>query len=328
MNLVSESRSLQIMSTSSQSDTITDNFQTTVKNQNQCLQLARSICDSHRMSTDCTRIPEASRLVFETADHCIIKIFPPEDIEFFQTEELFLTKLHGKLPVQTPEFIDSGNREQYPYIIMRKLDGVPLKQITQDLSDTNWQYMCTELGEIVRALHDLPIDLFSGAPFQWMPLIENQRESLLQRHREFGMPPEWIKQLEKYTADCPEELLHPERLMPLHTELMQEHLFVSKQGSQWKLTGLIDFEPSMTGNAEYEFCAAGIFLTQGRKKLFRRLLSSYGYDANALTPALSRRIMILLLLHRYGNVHRFLNQLPGLPQFSTLEELEQYWFGL
>ena len=72
----------------------------------------------------------------------------------------------------------------------------------------------------------------------------------------------------------------------------------------------------------------GLFLTGGDRELFRHFLAAYGYQEAALTDELSRRIMVLLLLHRYGNLRRFLDLLPAGRQFSRLQELEQHWFGV
>jgi hypothetical protein len=47
-----------------------------------------------------------------------------------------------------------------------------------------------------------------------------------------------------------------------------------------------------------------------------------------LTPDLSRRIMIFLLLHRYGNLRRFLGLIPPDLRFTTLPQLEQYLYGV
>jgi hygromycin-B 7''-O-kinase len=108
---------------------------------------------------------------------------------------------------------------------------------------------------------------------------------------------------------------------------MPEHVLVERSGGAWSLSGLVDFEPSMTGLAEYDFCAVGIFLTRGHRDLFRDFLLGYGYADADLTDQLSRRIMALLLLHRYGNVKRFLERLPSNERPATLEQLARYWYG-
>ena len=84
----------------------------------------------------------------------------------------------------------------------------------------------------------------------------------------------------------------------------------------------------MVGHTEYEFCAVGIFITQGNPRLLRLFLSAYGYTTAALTPAFSRRMMALLLLHRYSNLRWFRNRAAGMAEMANLQQMEQYWFGL
>jgi hygromycin-B 7''-O-kinase len=174
----------------------------------------------------------------------------------------------------------------------------------------------------------LPVDFFAAAPFRWHPFIDSQKESLLERHRNWGLDPSWLSQIPEYMAGISLDVHGPAYMAPLHTELMQEHIFIEKRGNDWTLSGLIDFEPSMVGHREYEFCAVGLFITRGDRDLFRLFLSSYGYTDAELTPDLNRRIMIFLLLHRYGNLRRFLGLIPPDLRFTTLPQLEQYLYGV
>ena len=291
------------------------------------LGLAHGICGQHRLSSDCTKITEGSQLLFSSAGCHVIKIFSPQDVEFFRNETIFLTNLHQRSPIQTPQLVASGSFGVYPYIIMGQLQGTPLKHVWTELSESERSDIISQFGEIVRAFHALPIELFDAAPFKWHSLIEHQRDALLANHRGYGLGEEWVAQLLDYVNGCPLDLHDPLRLVPLHTELMQEHILVKKIGTQWTLSGLVDFEPSMVGHVEYEFCSVGLFLTRGNRNLFRLFLSSYGYRGADLTDQLSRRIMALMLLHRYSNLKRFFTLLPAGAEFTNLSQLEQYWYG-
>jgi hygromycin-B 7''-O-kinase len=294
----------------------------------QDLQLAQAICRKHHLSPDCTRIVEGSALVFSAAGRHIIKIFPPEETDFLKTEALFLSQLYGRLPIQTPQLVASGSWRSYPYLIMEQLQGLSLRRVWPELGAAEQEYLISQLGNAIRVLHTLPLDLFNSTPLQWQPFIEQQHENLLSHHQGYGLDPAWLAQLPDYLNGCGLEMQEAGQLAPLHTELMPEHIFVRQEGARWTLSGLIDFEPAMVGQAEYEFCAVGLFLTPGNKRLFRLFLASYGYPEAVLSGALSRRIMGLMLLHRYSNLKRFLTSLPPHLQFTQLGELEQYWYGL
>lgn len=303
-------------------------FEELLRHPGLCMKLACAIFEKHHLPVDCTRITEGSRLLVSSADRYIIKVFSPEDIDFARTETVFLAHLYGKLPIHTPELVASGHWGIYPYIIMEQLEGMPLSRIWNRLSAGEHRDIIERLAVAVHAMHTLPSRFLVKTPFQWHPFIEHQEKALLDNHRSYGLSRPWLDQLLDYMGTCRLDLHDPARLAPLHTELMLEHIFIKKSGTRWVLSGLIDFEPSMIGRIEYEFCSVGLFLTQGDKDLFHTFLSSYGYPEAELTDELSRSVMGLMLLHRYSNLKWFLTFLPEDAQFTELRHLEQYWYGL
>lgn len=294
----------------------------------QCLDLAQGVCDRHALSRQLTRIVGGSRLMYAADGGRIIKIFPPHEADFFETEVLFLKALYGRLPFPTPRLDAADRFDEYPYIIMERLSGIPLTEAWDTLDDCGRKSIVRQLSVAVRAMHDLPVGLFADVPLHWHSFIDGQRRSLLERHQNWGLDPCWLTQIPAYMDDFPSDLHDVTQSAPLHTELMREHIFIEKHGGDWTISGLIDFEPSMIGHREYEFCAVGLFITRGNRDLFRLFLSSYGYPDGELTSDLSRRIMVLLLLHRYGNLRRFLGLLPSDLRLATFAQLEQYWYGI
>ncbi|MCP5047746.1 MAG: phosphotransferase, partial [bacterium] len=290
-----------------------------------CLELVRGICKEHNLPLNCTRTKDGSQLVFESGDSYIIKIFSPQFGDCFRTETIFLKQLHGQLPIHTPLLHASGYWEKYPYIIMEKLRGVLLKVVWDELSGDDRRDIVCQLGEAVRSLHSLPVQLFSEVPFHWDVFIDRQWENILDHHRGFGLREEWLSQLVGYMESFPLDIHDAGRMVPLHTELMKEHVFVRKERDRWIISGLIDFEPAMVGHVEYEFCSLGLFITRGDRDLFRLFLSSYGYSDGELDDRLSRRIMMFLLLHRYCDLEWFLEFIPSQLQLTELGQLEDYW---
>jgi hygromycin-B 7''-O-kinase len=292
------------------------------------LELARSLCRLHHLSGDCSRIAEGSQLVFSTADGHVIKVFSPEDQGCFETEKVFLAQLDGRLPVATPRLDAAGTWGKYPYLVMEQLKGAALSEVWNTLSPDDRRGIVSELGNATRALHALPPALFEAVPFRWQPFIEGQQAGLLANQRSFGLEEQWLAQLDRYVGSASIDFHDPALMAPLHTELMRQHVLVRQDGNRWTISGLVDFEPSMVGHREYEFCAVGLFITAGDRDLLRLFLSSYGYDETALTQDLSRRIMVFTLLHRYGNLRKFLGLIPADLGLANLAQLEIYWFGV
>ena len=303
-------------------------FDVLVERPELCMKLARSICERHRLGSDCTRMEGASQLVFSCAGKHIVKVFSPADAEFHRAESVFLDRLYGRLPVPTPRLVAAGSWGGHPYVLMEHLEGASLGEVWDELDETDRRRLFSRLGEAVRTLHSLPPEIFDAAPFRWRPLIEQQRANVIENHRRWGLDEAWLAQIPRYLDEAALDIDDLSRVGPLHTELMPNHVLVRRSSGGWEISGLIDFEPSMVGQSEYEFCAVGLFLTPGDKGLFRHFLLSYGYRECELTEAMSRRIMALLLLHRYGNLHRFLKRAPAHERWTALEQPERHWFGL
>ena len=108
---------------------------------------------------------------------------------------------------------------------------------------------------------------------------------------------------------------------------MREHLLASEsREGRWQLSGLIDFEPAMRGEPEYEFVSVGVFTAGGDARFLARTLTSYGYHPGQLGPELRRRLLALGILHRYSNLSWWMERLPG-PAQPTLGALADRWFA-
>jgi hypothetical protein len=67
---------------------------------------------------------------------------------------------------------------------------------------------------------------------------------------------------------------------------MRQHLLVGEgPGGRWRLSGLVDFEPAMRGEREYEFVAVGVFVAEGDARFLTQTLTAYGYPV--ISSALS-----------------------------------------
>jgi hygromycin-B 7''-O-kinase len=118
------------------------------------------------------------------------------------------------------------------------------------------------------------------------------------------------------------------RMALLHTEIMRSHVFAERNQSAWSLSGVIDFEPAMMGDAEYEFASVGVFLTRGSGPSLRALLLAYGYREGDLGLPLQRRFLTYTLLHRYSNLRWYLEMLPPPATMSSLDDLAARWWAV
>jgi hygromycin-B 7''-O-kinase len=81
-------------------------------------------------------------------------------------------------------------------------------------------------------------------------------------------------------------------------EYIPENMLLSCHTGNWKLSGLIDFGDVMTGWGEYDLLGPSAFMTAGMPRRVRSLFRGFGYSASDINEALTRRLLILMLLHR------------------------------
>ena len=84
-------------------------------------------------------------------------------------------------------------------------------------------------------------------------------------------------------------------------EYIPENFLLSREGDRWRLSGLFDFGDVMTGWGEYDLLGPSAFMTAGMPRRVRSLLEGFGYSDADINPALQRRLMALMLLHRVSD---------------------------
>lgn len=285
----------------------------------QCEKLAREICRENSLPFAGSRILEGSTILYRTGHGLVVKIFSSEEPEFCRNEAGFLKLLHGRLSVSTPELIASGTHRGYPYIIMEEMRGLPLKALWNDLSRVNRERLMEQTARLLGELHSIPVEEVKTHETNWEEFIRGQIANLEENHRGFGLDERWTGLIRDY-IDETEPVENLSKRAVCHTEIMREHLFVTKNGGRPVITGLVDFEPSMVAVPEYDYCAVGLFLSCGEPGLFRRFLNASGYRGD------TRGIMRMLLLHRYSNMKWFISTVPREVPAETPEDLRRFWY--
>ena len=118
------------------------------------------------------------------------------------------------------------------------------------------------------------------------------------RHARLGLPEKFLGGLDGFLADTVP--LIPMRAPPviLIGEYIPENFLLGCEAGDWRLSGLFDFGDVLTGWGEYDLLGPSAFMTAGMPRRVRSLFEGYGYAAADCGPALRRRLMALLLLHR------------------------------
>lgn len=262
--------------------------------------------------------------VFHHDDH-VLKLFAPPDHTLWQTEVAVLECLTGHAQVPAPRLRGHGTLDGWSYVWMSRLPGIALADAWNDLDPQQRGTLMHQVGALVANLRQVNVTGLRLPPPPWDGFVHQQRSGCLQRQRDTGLDEPWLRQVEPFLARTP--LPHHGAPVLLHTELMRQHLLVEERNGQMVLCGVVDFEPAMVGNPEYELASLGLFVTCGQPGLLAQVLA--GMDASALgtDPGFAQRCMAWALLHRYSRLRWYLEVLPTDGE-RTLEELARQWWQL
>jgi hygromycin-B 7''-O-kinase len=277
---------------------------------------------------------DAARLARYAAGSCpvyaagdlVLKLFPPVAAwPRWQMEPEVLAAVQGKLPIPTPQVRAAGEHDGWGYVLMSRLPGIPLDTAWGQVPAAGRDRLAGQLGETIAALHQLPpAAIRDWWPADWGAFVARQRAQAVSEQRALGLPAAWADQIPGFLEAV---ALRSGTPVLLHTEVMREHLLVTEgpEGA-WELSGLIDFEPAMRGEREYEFVAVGVFVAVGDARFLARTLTAYGYHHDQLGPDLRRRLLAWGILHRYSNLRWWMQRLPE-PAQPTLDVLADCWFA-
>ena len=264
-----------------------------------CLPAARDIARGHGLPhADAQLFPTGTNLVVALDDGLVLKIFPPQLRHQFVSERLTLSLLRGRLSVPIPEIVIEGERDQWPYLVITRLQGVVGAEAWPILPEDQKERVLGQIGETIAQVQRAPVGELSGIEPHWAEFISGQIEGCRARHERLGLPRKFLDGLDHILRDA--AALIPMNAPPviLTGEYIPENFLLSQQGDDWQLAGLIDFGDVMTGWKEYDLLGPSAFMTAGLPRRVDSLFRGFGYSKADIDSSLKRRLMALMLLHR------------------------------
>ncbi|MFC3576999.1 phosphotransferase family protein [Streptomyces yaanensis] len=267
------------------------------------------------------RFDDGSLPVYAIGGDMVLKFYPRFETNEAIREARVLDHLWGQLPLPTPRLHATDEYANgWRFVLMSRLPGYSLSEVWQRLTAADQDRIVAESAETLAALHAMewkPLTDVVG-PSDWGAFLRRQRAGIARQHRAPEVPEPWLSQIPDFLDSVP--LPASPELALLHTEFMLEHLTIDMRGGR-RLTGLFDFEPAMIGDPAYDFVSAGLFVTRGDPRQFRRFYEAYGrapYDPDQL--------LAYTLLHVYSDLPWYLRELPT-PAEPRLDALAETWFG-
>jgi hygromycin-B 7''-O-kinase len=278
-------------------------FHTWRADTSQWLPVAIDIARSHSLScADPHVFSMGTNLVIALDRRLILKIFPPMLRHQFESERAALARLHGRLSIPVPQVVLEGERSSWPYLVMTRMNGVNGKEAWAWLREDQRESVLTQVGEIIAEVQRVPVGDLSQLQPQWEQFIPKQIEGCFARHERLCLPQKYLDGLDHFLRDA--GTLIPMNAAPviLTGEYNPENIFLEEHCGHWRLAALIDFGDVMTGWGEYDLLGPSTFAAGGIPGRVRGLLQGFGYSKAGADPALPRRLMTLLLLHRFSNL--------------------------
>jgi hygromycin-B 7''-O-kinase len=219
----------------------------------------------------------------------------------FISERISLSQLRGHVSIPIPEIVHEGERDGWPYLVITRLRGMLGAEVWPALPEHQKERVLGQIGETIAEVQRVPIGELSRIEPRWEPFMRTQIEGCVARHRRLRLPQKYWEGLDEIVRDA--TTLIPMNAAPviLTGEYIPENFLLSCEGGNWRLSGLIDFGDVLTGWGEYDLLGPSAFMTACKPGRVRSLFRGFGYSPEDVTPTVRRRLMALLLLHRFSD---------------------------
>ena len=290
----------------------------------QCLPVALDIARGHGLPhADPHVFSTGTNLVVGLDDGLILKVFPPFLRGQFESERISLAQLRGRLGVPIPEIVLEGERDRWPYLVITRLSGVLGTGAWPVLPEGQKERVLAQIGETIAQVQSAPVGDLARIEPGWPQFMAQQIAGCRVRHERLGLPQKFLDGLDDLLSDAEALVALDAPPVILTGEYIPENFLLSCDDGDWRLSGLIDFGDVMTGRGEYDLLGPSAFMTSGMPRRVRSLFEGFGYSGAAFDFTLKRRLMALLLLHRFSDPNRHICIEGWQDQASDLFQLQE-----
>ena len=134
--------------------------------------------------------------------------------------------------------------------------------------------------------------------------MRGQIEQCRARHERLGLPQKFLDGLDDLLREAVELIPIAATPVILTGEYIPENFLLRRENTGWGVSGLIDFGDVLTGWGEYDLLGPSAFMSAGRPRRVRSLFRGFGYSPGDINSTFKRRLMALMLLHRFSDLNR------------------------
>lgn len=300
-------------------------FQAWRADASQWLPVVHDIASAHGLTNASPQaFSTGTNLVVGLGGELILKLFPPVLRHQFISERLSLAQLRGRLSVPIPEIVFEGERDGWPYLVITRLPGIVGSEAWPMLPEDQKERVLAEIGATIAQVQRAPLGELARIEPGWDRFMTGQIEGCRARHTRLGLPQKFLKGFDDLLAEAAATLIPLNRPAVILTgEYIPENFLLSRDNNIWQLSGLIDFGDVMTGWGEYDLLGPSAFMSAGMPGRVRSLFEGFGYSNADINPALKRRLMSLMLLHRASDPIRHICIEGWQQKAENLVELQE-----
>jgi hygromycin-B 7''-O-kinase len=288
-----------------------------------------AICRRHGLPAGSHQITRVgSHVVALHPGESVVKLYCPLFPGDHPVERRLLAHLRSGEVIPVPQIRLEGELEGWPYLILSFLEGQPLEELWQDLSEPVQARVGRHLGQGLARWHSIAVPELGDLQPAWESFVRARLVDAVDRQRAHGWGEEWLRQIPDLLEQVELPHLLPARPLLLHADLTGEHLLMIPGEHGPRVAGIIDWADGMTGHGEYDLVALCLDAVQAHGPAQRQLLLGYGMPAAALDQGMREHLLRWTLLHRYVSVPEVVRALKLRPARPTLAALARALFPL
>ncbi|MEU6998280.1 amino acid adenylation domain-containing protein [Nonomuraea sp. NPDC046570] len=198
---------------------------------------------------------------------------------------------------------DSKRDLPQAYLVMSKVPGRPLSQVSGALEPETIERLYREMGRVLRAVHG--VELREFGPIDGVPEPSNeaylggQLDLKLAQFAEFGGDPALHARVEEYVRERRHLIGRCATPVLLHHDFHERNVMVAEGPGGWELTGVIDVENALGGDPLMDLARTDYFAVRGDPLRRRALLEGYG----ELPADWAERVAFYRLYHALDQWH-------------------------
>lgn len=260
------------------------------------------LAEKHKLSGDPIRGTRGSHIVYKVGNYWL-KIMAPIFSKDMAFEFAGLETVEKKISVATPEIIETGELENWLYIIVSDVPGQRIGDVWSKLKPSGKQKLAQQIAKVTLEMQACMPNEGVSRRGDWNLFIKDRFESMTTHHKNKNMDINWLVELPSFLSKFQLEEFMTSKPVFLHADLTWDHFLVVENETEPKLSGVIDFADCRLGHSEYDIPATSAFILKGDREALRNYILHLGLTD--MNQKLSEKLLAWTCLHQYSDLNNY-----------------------